>query len=476
MDASNLSTDLSFGQQHFGACDFKDARLTARAVRAADQIMRHPGGTLPEKLNHSADIVGLYRFANNPKVTHQRLLAGHFARTRLKMEQCAGTVLIIHDTTEEDFTGLESVKDLGSIGNGGGRGFLCHNSLAVRFEDRAVLGLAGQILHTRRKVRKGEKADKKRSDPRRESRLWPRGLEAIAPASAQSNWVHVTDRGGDTFEFIDRCGQRGEKYLVRSKHNRLLQLESAGDEKSPRQMSQQQIRLHDYAGALPPVVTRQVNVQANGRQTARLTRVQIAWAKVTIQCPAGRRGEHRDEPLQTCVIQVREIDPPPGVTPLLWTLLTNAPVDDDQDACRCVEWYQCRPIVEEFHKAQKTGCGIELPQFTTRHALEVTTGLLSVVAVALLNLRDLSRRPDAQTIPATQAIDAVYVNVLSVWRYKKCRPDLNVKEFCHALAKLGGHFNRKHDHPPGWLVLWRGWTQLQLLVEGALAAKEARCV
>jgi hypothetical protein len=471
MDALNLATDVSFGQQHFGACDLGDARLVARAVKTADLILRHPGGTLPEKLNHNADIVGLYRFANNSKVTHQKLLAGHFALTWQKMQQCGGTTLVLHDTTEGDFTGLESVVDLGSIGNGGGRGFLCHNSLAVRFEDRMVLGLASQILHTRRKVRKGEKAEAKRIHPQRESRLWPRGLEAIAPAPAGSNWIHIADRGGDTFEFIDHCEQRGEKYVIRSKHNRKLQLHAG-----PGKTIAGKIRLHDYAAKLPAAFTRELHVQANGQQTARKTMVQIAWSKVTIQCPAGRRGEHRDGPLQMCVIQVREIKPPKGATPVLWTLLTNAKVESDQDAVERVDQYQCRPIVEEFHKAMKTGCGVELPQFTTRHALEVTTALLSVVAVALLNLRDLSRREDAASIPATSAIDAVYVNVLSVWRFKICRPDLSVKEFCHALAKLGGHFNRKHDHPPGWLVLWRGWTQLQLLVEGALGARAARCV
>jgi hypothetical protein len=475
MDALNLVTDVSFGQRHFGACDLGDARLLSRAVKTADLILRHPGGTLPEKLNHNADIVGLYRFANNPKVTHQKLLAGHFALTRQKMQQCGGTVLILHDTTEEDFTGLESVEDLGPIGNGGGRGFLCHNSLAVRFQDRSVLGLASQILHTRRKVRKREEAQKRRSDPQRESRLWPRGLEAIVPAPAGTNWIHVTDRGGDTFEFIDRCEQRGEKYIVRSKHNRMLELQPAGSPQ-PQGKPAGQTRLHDYAAQLPATLTRDLHVQANGQQTPRKTKVQIAWSKVTIQCPAGHRGEHREAPLHSCVIQVREINPPKEVTPLLWTLLSNSKVENDQDAAVCVDQYQCRPIVEEFHKAMKTGCGVELPQFTTRHALEVTTALLSVVAVALLNLRDLSRREDAQSIPATEAIDAVYVNVLSVWRFKTCRPDLSVKEFCGALAKLGGHFNRKHDHPPGWLVLWRGWTQLQLLVEGALGAKEARCV
>lgn len=471
MEALDLSSDVSFGEQHFGACDLKDARLVTRAVKTADLMLRHPGGTLPEKLNHHADIIGLYRFANNPKVTHQALLSPHFALTRRKMEQCSSEVLIIHDTTEIDFTGLQSVQDLGSIGNGGGRGFLCHNSLAVSVADRHVLGLANQILHTRRKVSKKEKLSRKRTHPQRESRLWVRGLEGIDPAPAGANWVHVTDRGGDTFEFIDRCEQRSEKYLVRSKFDRKLELEPGQDEADRRN-----IGLHDYAATLPAACTREVNVQTNGQQTARVTQVEVAWAKVKIHSPATHRGEHRDQSLHTCVIQVREIDPPAGTKPLRWTLLTNTTVKDDQDACRRVDWYQCRPIVEEFHKAQKTGCGIEQPQFTTRGALEVTTALLSVVAVGLLNLRDLSRRSDAASIPATAAVDAVYVNVLSVWRFKRRQPEMSVKAFCFALAKLGGHFNRKQDHPPGWLVLWRGWTQLQLLVEGALAAKEAGCV
>src|SRR3954469_13108992 len=34
---------------------------------------------------------------------------------------------------------------------------------------------------------------------------------------------------------------------------------------------------------------------------------------------------------------------------------------------------------------------------------------------------------------------------------------------------LGGHQNRKQDHRPGWLVLWRGWMHLQSMLEGAAA-------
>jgi hypothetical protein len=47
------------------------------------------------------------------------------------MGDCSGVVLVIHDTTELDFSGLSSMTDFGPIGNGGCRGLLCHNLLVV---------------------------------------------------------------------------------------------------------------------------------------------------------------------------------------------------------------------------------------------------------------------------------------------------------------------------------------------------------
>ena len=129
-------------------------------------------------------------------------------------------------------------------------------------------------------------------------------------------------------------------------------------------------------------------------------------------------------------------------------------------------------MIEELHKAQKTGCGMELPQFTTRKALEVTIGVLSVVAVQLLRLRDLARQ--AEDRPAGQVVDGPYVEALSLWRWKEVKPDLSAKEFLYALARLGGHLGRKGDRVPGWLVLWRGWMELQRLVEGMLLARLKR--
>jgi hypothetical protein len=155
------------------------------------------------------------------------------------------------------------------------------------------------------------------------------------------------------------------------------------------------------------------------------------------------------------------------VEALEWFLLTNVAAVTKKEAWERVDWYECRPIIEEYHKAQKTGCGMELPQFTTRKALEVTIALLSVVAVQLLRLRDLARQADAADRRADAVIDGEYIEVLSRWRFRQARRDLSVAEFMGALARLGGHLGRRHDRLPGWLILWRGWMELQRLVEGA---------
>ena len=66
---------------------------------------------------------------------------------------------------------------------------------------------------------------------------------------------------------------------------------------------------------------------------------------------------------------------PPG--PI--ALTTSAAIEE------VLGWYERRWTVEDYHKAQKTGCQIEAPQFTTEERLQPVIALLSVVAVLLVN-------------------------------------------------------------------------------------------
>jgi hypothetical protein len=218
-----------------------------------------------------------------------------------------------------------------------------------------------------------------------------------------------------------------------------------------------------------------MDVQAQrGRKARKEAEFIVRGGPVLICPPHAKHGHHGDEPLPMYVVQVTEVSPPPGEETIDWTLLTNEPVESFQDAWRVTGWYERRWTVEEYHKAKKTGCQIEDMQFTTTARLEPAIALLSIVALTLLNLREASRRPDAHIRLATTLLAPDYVEVLSQWRFRKSRDDLTIYEFFFALARLGGHQNRKCDGHPGWLVLWRGWTKLQAMLDGYDAAQRKR--
>lgn len=202
--------------------------------------------------------------------------------------------------------------------------------------------------------------------------------------------------------------------------------------------------------------------------------MRIAAGPVSVRLPHFVRGHADAESLDLWVVHVRELDPPPtAAEPPEWLLLTNVPASTLAQASERIEWYRCRPVIEEFHKGMKSGCGVESMQFEHADRLEPAIALLSVVAAVLLQLRQVARRPQAHTTPATSVVPRLFVRVLAGWRYKRARDDLSVYEFAMALAALGGHLNRKSDGFPGWLTLWRGWQDLQLMVRGAEAM---RCV
>ena len=200
----------------------------------------------------------------------------------------------------------------------------------------------------------------------------------------------------------------------------------------------------------------------------------IAAGCVALVAPKQPRGDHGPEPLPVWVVVLREVEAPEGVKPLEWILLSNRPAGDLAEAGGIADWYGYRPIIEEFHKGMKTGCGVETLQFTTEGAIQPVIALLSVVAVFLMGLRDAARDPVTAEQPATQYVAVIHSEVLSAWRHGAICPEWTVKEFYWALGRLGGHQNRKNGRPPGWLVLSRGWALLQTMVEGVEAVGRSR--
>lgn len=447
-----------FVSNYFGVVDLGHQSRNRCFARVAQQISRHPGGTLPDKLSDANEYIAMDRLMNRPETTHESVLRPHYQRTLAKMQAHDGVVLVLHDTTVLDYSSRQKLK-LARVGNGHGRGYLCHNSLAVDPESRDVFGLLSQILHQRVAVGKKEGVKKKRERRTRESRLWSRAVEACPLAPAGKCWVDVCDRGADLFEFLAAEIRLGRLCVVRSTHNRSIRIGHDG--------AGEQTLLHTYLRTLPAVgAARTKEIYDTDLKEERTAKLCISYAAVEILPPHVQKGIYEKKPIRAWGVRVWEESPPAKGTKLEWFLVSLVPVTNSAEAWGKSDWYACRWMVEELHKAKKTGCQVQDLQFRTEQALQPMIALLSVTAVMLLNLRQAARRPDAKERNATEVVAPIYEEVLRGHRYKRPRQEMSVYEFYMAVARLGGHMNRKADGFPGWLTLWRGWQKLESMVAG----------
>lgn len=451
----------SFGARNFGEVRLGDKRRTQRLVSLVDSMCRHPGGTLPDKLNHPVDLRAFYRLMNRPEVTHEVLIRSHAAQTRRTIAKLKGTVVLnLHDATELDYTSLTKLRDqLGQIGQGTHRGYICHNSLAVRADTGETLGLLSQILHHRADVPDNETVKEKRERENRESRLWLEGAGLSGLAPEEVLCVDVSDSLSDTFEYMAYEVTHHRHFVLRARENRKLRVPVA-----------EQHYVFDAMRNLPSMGQREIRVLASSGRKARKTTVLVSFAALCVAVPRKHHGEYPKQPLDLWAIRVWEPQTPPGEEPLEWILLTNLPATSLADAQERIDWYERRPIIEEYHKGMKTGCGIETMQFVKVARLEPAIALISAVTTTLLRLRDAGRANDADHRPATEVVDAQYVVVLAGHYGKRLGTYPTVRKFYMHVARLGGHQNRKCDGFPGWITLWRGWMKLQSMVDGYRAA------
>jgi hypothetical protein len=455
----------SFGMRNFGDVDLGDKRRTDRLVKLVDVMCRHPGGTLPDKLNRPADLRAFYRLMNCG-ATHEALMRSHARCTRARIAALATpaqvpTVLILHDATELDYTSKTTLKEhLGQIGRGTRRGYICHNSLAVTADHGDTLGLLSQILHHRADVPESETRKQSRERDSRESRLWVRGAEACGFAPAGVRCVDVSDSLSDTFEYLFFEVTHQRHFVLRSREERRLQSPLANKK-----------YLYEEVRKLTAAGQREITVLAGPGRKARKTTVNVAFSPVQLAAPGKKFGEYKNVPLDLWVIRVWEPNTPKNEEPLEWILLTNVAVANQKDAEERIVWYEKRPIIEEYHKGMKTGCSIETLQFEKIRRLEPAIAVLSVVTTTLLNLRDVARGEDGDKRSAQEVVDPQYVEVLKAHYGKRLSAVPTVREFYMHVARLGGHQNRKCDGYPGWLTLWRGWMKLQAMLDGYDAAR-----
>jgi hypothetical protein len=285
-------------------------------------------------------------------------------------------------------------------------------------------------------------------------------------------WVHVMDRGADNFEVYYHCREQQSDWVVRVTQKTRKVLVPAGGNPS----------LNAYLKTFPLAGSYQLRLRARARsrergpEPARTAKVEVHFGRIEMPFPVHKSAyltRFSPEPIAMWVVHAVEVDAPKDVEAIEWILLTSLPVASFEDAWRILGYYEKRWLIEEWHKALKTGCRVEERQLKTKEGLERITALLSVVAVRLLQLKSAARTtPDC---PAGQVVPLHWIRMLMAARKRlKNAVAMTIGEFYRELAKLGGFLGRKCDGEPGWITIWHGWQKLYLLIRGAELAKTTK--
>ena len=448
---ASLELDVNqWAEEQFGECELGDARRTQRVVKLAVQAATFPDGSTPAQTESWGDCKAAYRFFDQDDVSFEAICEPHWRSTR---SRTGGTWLLIGDTTQIEFGIFREVSGLGPTGDGGGRGYFLHSELMVAADSEEIVGLAGaEIFHRSSPAREPTVRRRKRA---RESEVWGRVIDRIGPPLKQARFIHVFDAGADNYEVFCHLQMQTCGWVIRAGQTHRKIQDSQGGRWTIRSLLAEQAVCGEY----------ELLVRARWNQPARAARLEVRIASLVIpgpECKSPFLKQCGIKEIPMWVVEAREVASPAGVEPLHWVLLTSEPVMSFEQAWTVIGWYEKRPLVEEYHKCLKTGCRIEQRQYKTSSRLQRVTGLLSIVAVRLLQLKSAARtNPDR---PVEQAVPAAWIRMLR--HLKGGLPLATVGKFFRALAGLGGFLGRKNDGEPGWMTIWRGLEKLTLCLRG----------
>jgi hypothetical protein len=453
-----LAMEISkWAEEQFGTCELGDRRRTKRLVKFAAQAAAMPDASTPKQTEGWSDCKAAYRLFDQEDVTFDAVTAPHRAMSRAVP---AGTWLVINDTTEINFGYDRQLTDVGRVGSAQARGFYLHTALVVSAENEDILGVAGQDLYARPLKKVKRVGSHRRKKLKRETDVWGRVVDRVGPPPADTRFIHVCDRGADNFEIYCHFLQQGSGWVVRAAQLERLVLDADGRECS----------LDDLLRAAPLQGTYELQVRANRQQPARTALIEVRWTRLVMPQPRTGVSRYVRESgiaeIPMWVVEAREVNPPKRVEALRWVLLTSEDVDEFNDAWRVIEWYEKRPLIEEYHKCLKTGCRVEERLYQSGDRLAPVIGLLSVLAVRLLQLKIVARRDPEQ--PAAQVVPKNWLTAVALL-LKKRQPLKTVRDFFRGLAQLGGFLGRKGDGEPGWQTIWGGLEKLLLCIRGAEA-------
>lgn len=140
----------------------------------------------------------------------------------------------------------------------------------------------------------------------------------------------------------------------------------------------------------PCAGTYTVNVLADPRlgRTAREAWLAVRLSPGQIQRPKKVSAQDYPSYIPLYAVEAKEVNPPAGVEPIHWRLLTTHPVVCLEQALQIIEWYRWRWRIEQlFAILKQAGLNLEATQLESAPAIKRLTILALSVSLRILQLR-----------------------------------------------------------------------------------------
>lgn len=386
--------------------------------------------------------IRLTRFLRNPAVITEDMVAEAGRRTAARCE--GRRVLAIQDTTV--------------VRSEGGGGLYLHPVLMVDADDGAILGLAHASFLDREQGKRSSRRRKAVAD--KESQRWLDGAHKASELGAAAAQVTVVaDRESDIFAaFATR--PHGTDLLVRAAHDRCL--DDGG-------------RLFAMADALPVAGQAGLDLPARPGRRARQAKVAVRYTTVALARPRNGAAAGLPASVSLTLVDVREVDPPPGEN-IHWRLLTTHPVEDPAQAFAIVDLYRRRWAIEQLFRTMKSQ-GFDIEGILIDDAMPLRRLVMAVLIAAvtiqqLVHARDGTQGP-APLRPMIDAFDAEDAPLLEAFcaklegkteRQKNPHPKGSLAYAAWVCARLGGWTG--YYGKPGPVVMLQGWLEFQAAKRG----------
>lgn len=414
-----------------------DKRLDRRCNQLVDQFVKKPTTSIPQACGNWKGTKAAYRFFTNDKVNTEKILSAHYEETRKRIGESEGIVLVAQDTTDCDYTTHPRTLGLGYLQGERLFGIKMHSALAIS-QVGVPLGLLSQTRWIRDIGEFGKRrmpGKEKRPIEEKESNRWLTTVREIEGRIPKRKEVVVTyDREADMYALFAMKRAANVHLLVRAKHNRYLW----GIQK----------RLFAKVLGTDSEGTLTISVQKTPQRRIRQVNLTVRFTQVTLASKYGRGA------IRLWAVAAEEEEPPLGVQPIRWILLTTVSVGTYAKAVEVIDWYTKRWLIERFHYALKSGCKIEELQLQEKGRLERALAVYVIVAWKLLWITYEAREHPGESVAAILTQEEV--EVLCAVSKESLQKSPTIHEAVRMLAKLGGFLGRKSDKEPGVKTLWIG--------------------